>query len=344
MHNFTTSSGVEMTLCGIFDGHCGDQASEFCALNLLRVFTSCLSLQSTVINAVKSTFTQLDHEFCTLAKENVWESGTTAIIVVLHGDKLTCGNVGDCRAVVGRVYDPSSSSSRGDGWTNITVKTPTPPPTQPSSFNAAPLHPTTYSFMDVAPIHKASQPEEEKRIVNSNGWITRERDISIGHLNRLDLNDPDVVHIIERNLAEQEGGNSNNPGRLVEIDRVCGELAVSRSLGDLDFKGAYQDKDSEGWWVGPNFLPYTEGHSGKFRGDLVTSEADVMESTIQKGDYVVLCCDGITDVMELEDVARIASNLRYQQFVNAQGVSQRLVELALQLGSSDNCTITCLTI
>jgi len=233
--------------------------------------------------------------------------------------------------------------------------------------------------MDVAPIHKASQPEEEKRIVNSNGWITRERDISIGHLNRLDLNDPDVVHIIERNLAEQEGGNSNNPGRLVEIDRVCGEvrkggakrrsysaanllhslltndlvllthhcssqLAVSRSLGDLDFKGAYQDKDSEGWWVGPNFLPYTEGHSGKFRGDLVTSEADVMESTIQKGDYVVLCCDGITDVMELEDVARIASNLRYQQFVNAQGVSQRLVELALQLGSSDNCTITCLTI
>ena len=102
VHNFTTSSGVEMTLCGIFDGHCGDQASEFCALNLLRVFTSCLSLQSTVINAVKSTFTQLDHEFCTLAKENVWESGTTAIIVVLHGDKLTCGNVGDCRAVVGR--------------------------------------------------------------------------------------------------------------------------------------------------------------------------------------------------------------------------------------------------
>ncbi|GMH68029.1 hypothetical protein TrRE_jg5342 [Triparma retinervis] len=334
--NFTSASGAEITLCGIFDGHCGDQASEFCASNLFRVFNSCLELQSTLVNAVKATFTQLDHEFCTIAKENGWESGTTGIIVVIHGDKLICGNVGDCRAVAGRVYDPTSE----DIWTNITVNPPQQhSPSEPSSFTAISPPPTTYSFMDVAPIHKASMPEEEKRILNSNGWVTRESDISIGHLNRLDLNDPDVIHIIERNLAQQTSGNNNNPGRLVEIDRVCGELAVSRSLGDLDFKGAYQDKDSEGWWMGPNFLPYAQDHSMKFRGDLVTSEADVTECTIRPHDYIALCCDGITDVMELEDVARITSNLLYQQSATAQTISGRLVELALQLGSSDNCTL-----
>ncbi|GMI45095.1 hypothetical protein TrCOL_g6557 [Triparma columacea] len=333
--NFTSASGADITLCGIFDGHCGDQASEFCVTNLFRVFNSCLEVQSTLVNVVKATFTQLDHEFCTIAKENGWESGTTGIIVVMHGDKLICGNVGDCRAVVGRVYDLTSE----DKWTHITVNPPQHPPPQPSSFTAISPPPINYSFIDVAPIHKASMPEEEKRILNSNGWVTRESDISIGHLNRLDLNDPDVIHIIERNLAQQTSGNNNNPGRLVEIDRVCGELAVSRSLGDLDFKGAYQDKDSEGWWVGPNFLPYAQDHSGKFRGDLVTSEADVTECTIRPHDYIALCCDGITDVMELEDVARITSNLLYQQSATAQTVSGRLVELALQLGSSDNCTV-----
>lgn len=100
--NFTSASGADITLCGIFDGHCGDQASEFCVTNLFRVFNSCLEVQSTLVNVVKATFTQLDHEFCTIAKENGWESGTTGIIVVMHGDKLICGNVGDCRAVVGR--------------------------------------------------------------------------------------------------------------------------------------------------------------------------------------------------------------------------------------------------
>mmetsp|Transcript_14754 Transcript_14754/g.30344 ORF Transcript_14754/g.30344 Transcript_14754/m.30344 type:complete len:727 (-) Transcript_14754:10-2190(-) len=338
VYTFTTADNVDLTLLGIFDGHCGDQASEFCASNLFRVFNSCLELQSNMVNAVKATFTQLDHEFCTLARENAWESGTTGIIVVLQGDRLICGNVGDCRAVVGRMHDPApptppSFSTVEDKWTKITVHPPAS-----SSFNATVPAPTTYSFMDVAPIHKASMPEEENRIKNSNGWVTRESDISIGHLNRLDLNDPDVIHIIERNLAQQTSGNNNNPGRLMEIDRVCGELAVSRSLGDLDFKGAYQEKDSEGWWVGPNFLPYAEDHSGKFRGDLVTSEADVTECTIHPQDYIVLCCDGITDVMELEDVARIASNLLYQHNASAQMVSGRLVELSLQLGSSDNCT------
>jgi serine/threonine protein phosphatase PrpC len=43
--------------------------------------------------------------------------------------------------------------------------------------------------------------------------------------------------------------------------------------------------------------------------------------------------------MELEDVARITSNLLYQQSATAQTISGRLVELALQLGSSDNCTV-----
>jgi serine/threonine protein phosphatase PrpC len=69
------------------------------------------------------------------------------------------------------------------------------------------------------------------------------------------------------------------------------------------------------------------------------SEADVTECTIRPHDYIALCCDGITDVMELEDVARITSNLLYQQSATAQTVSGRLVELALQLGSSDNCTV-----
>lgn len=57
------------------------------------------------------------------------------------------------------VYDLTSE----DKWTHITVNPPQHPPPQPSSFTAISPPPTNYSFIDVAPIHKASMPEEEVR-------------------------------------------------------------------------------------------------------------------------------------------------------------------------------------
>ena len=91
-------------------------------------------------------------------------------------------------------------------------------------------------------VHKANDEIEKSRILKCNGWVQSESEISIPPMARLDLEDEEVCLILERNARERLGTSSSNPGKLVEIHRVCGELSVSRALGDIDFKSAYNDK------------------------------------------------------------------------------------------------------
>jgi hypothetical protein len=58
--------------------------------------------------------------------------------------------------------------------------------------------------------------------------------------------------------------------RWVTITRVCGELSVSRSIGDPDFKGF---GPSEG--EPPEFpFNFPEGHSGVFYADLIIADPE----------------------------------------------------------------------
>ena len=79
----------------------------------------------------------------------------------------------------------------------------------------------------------------------------------------------------------------------------------------------------------------------KFRGDLITAEPGIVKGVISAGDWILVCCDGVTDVMELEDLARICDNIHNLGWT-CDMVCERIVGLALMLGSSDNCTAVCL--
>jgi hypothetical protein len=72
------------------------------------------------------------------------------------------------------------------------------------------------------------------------------------------------------------------PQRILHISRVGGELAVSRALGDRDFKAAFNttsptgpiDMDDNQWWDCPLFVPYPDLHTRQFQGDLVSNSPD----------------------------------------------------------------------
>jgi hypothetical protein len=91
----------------------------------------------------------------------------------------------------------------------------------------------------------------------------------------------------------------------VTIHRVCGELSVSRSIGDPDFKGftaaaaanahaadegagagavagAVVEGGQEGEQEDEEFPPFAfpAGHSGTFSEDLVIADPEVMEAVI----------------------------------------------------------------
>ncbi|GMH64774.1 hypothetical protein TrST_g1221 [Triparma strigata] len=302
-------------ILGVFDGHCGSECSSWISENIVPIWST---LKVNDFEAsLNELFKIMDEQFCTISKEMGYESGATACVAIVTEEKMIyVGNVGDCRCI------KSSDVTTNDMMELEIVE-------------------EMVGYEEMSIVHKANDEIEKSRILKCNGWVQSESEISIPPMARLDLEDEEVCLILERNARERLGTSSSNPGKLVEIHRVCGELSVSRALGDIDFKSAYNDKDPEGWWQGPNFLPYDRSHSQKFTGDLVTSEPGIVTGRLNPRDWVLICCDGVTDVMELEDLSRICDNINNLGWT-CDMVCDRIVELAIMLGSSDNCTAVCL--
>jgi serine/threonine protein phosphatase PrpC len=135
-------------------------------------------------------------------------------------------------------------------------------------------------------------------------------------------------------MADRFKQHRSDPIRQIQIARTCGDLAVSRAVGDRDFKAAYNSPDvvvEERTelaisWEGPPVFIYPEGHSGRFKGDLVSSVPDITFVKVgQEGveaEFLLMACDGLWDVMDGDDAVRIAKDLLFDKKMSAKdGVS-----------------------
>lgn len=102
--------------------------------------------------------------------------------------------------------------------------------------------------------------------------------------------------------------------------RVNGDLAVSRAIGDLDFKG------------NPSFPPEQQ---------VVSAEPDVQVVPRQPGDeFLVIACDGVWDVMSSQDaVDFIRERLASSPGIPLSEVAEDLLDHSLAIGSTDNMTV-----
>jgi serine/threonine protein phosphatase PrpC len=127
--------------------------------------------------------------------------------------------------------------------------------------------------------HQPGRPDERERITKAGGWITEERELYMGRLHRMDLSDPVV-----RDKAQQVNWTT--------IYRVCGELAVSRSIGDPDYKGF-----TPGEKVDAGFL-WPENHAQVFEADLVIPMPEIRSKLLAPDDeFLLLASDGLWDVV-----------------------------------------------
>ncbi|XP_076855836.1 protein phosphatase 1bb isoform X1 [Brachyhypopomus gauderio] len=110
-----------------------------------------------------------------------------------------------------------------------------------------------------------------------------------------------------------------NAGGSVMIQRVNGSLAVSRALGDYDYKCV----DGKG---------PTE--------QLVSPEPEVYEiPRVQEEDeFVVLACDGIWDVMSNEELCEFVHS-RLEVWDDLEKVCNSVVDTCLHKGSRDNMSV-----
>eukprot|EP01087_Luapelamoeba_hula_P003988 TRINITY_DN1395_c0_g1_i4.p1 TRINITY_DN1395_c0_g1~~TRINITY_DN1395_c0_g1_i4.p1 ORF type:complete len:353 (-),score=56.01 TRINITY_DN1395_c0_g1_i4:14-1072(-) len=107
-----------------------------------------------------------------------------------------------------------------------------------------------------------------------------------------------------------------NAGGHVVFGRLFGDLAVSRSLGDPDYK-----------------KPLSEA-------DFVSADPFIqkVELTPAEDDFVILACDGLWDVVSYQEAGEIVGASR-DEGVDANACASLLVNTALEKGSKDNITV-----
>jgi serine/threonine protein phosphatase PrpC len=108
-------------------------------------------------------------------------------------------------------------------------------------------------------------------------------------------------------------------GGFVSANRVDGQLAMSRAIGDWSYKG-----DAH--------LPVTK--------QKVIALPDVTVQTAEAGDALLLCCDGIVEQMTNEDAAAYVHAQMQQPSAAADPavVMSGLLDYSLEKGSKDNMT------
>jgi len=116
----------------------------------------------------------------------------------------------------------------------------------------------------------------------------------------------------ERERIQNAGGN-------VMIQRVNGSLAVSRALGDFEYKNV-EGKGPKEQLVSPE---------PEFYMKLRESEID---------EFLVLACDGVWDVMTNEEIVSFVS-ARMRVTDDLEAIANEVIDTCLHKGSRDNMSI-----
>jgi len=115
---------------------------------------------------------------------------------------------------------------------------------------------------------------------------------------------------------EPERKRIENAGGSVQWKRVDGDLAVSRALGDFQYK---QRPDL----------------SAKYQKVSCCPDITIHERTPQD-DVLILACDGVWDVMTSAEAVGIVREIFSSGETNMQLVAEELIDVALNKGSRDN--------
>jgi protein phosphatase 1B len=118
---------------------------------------------------------------------------------------------------------------------------------------------------------------------------------------------------------EKERERILKAGGSVMIQRVNGSLAVSRALGDFDYKKV------------PGLCPTEQ---------LVSPEPDIyiLDRKKDEDEFFVLACDGIYDVLENDQLCELVRS-RLQATDDLKQATNQVLDVCLSMGSRDNMTM-----
>lgn len=167
---------------------------------------------------------------------------------------------------------------------------------------------------------KDHTPETEReRVEAAGGWITTEIELGLHKLKSMQLEDPVIRKYAEAAVKWQS------------VSRVNSDLGVARAIGDADFK------------LGPRMARFPwnfpKGVARTFTADIVNGKPDIGEFDLEDGDrFVIIACDGLWDVFSSQQAVDLVAGF-LDDHNSPEFAAERLVDLAVKLGSSDNVSV-----
>lgn len=280
------SGGPSQAFFAVYDGHCGVHASTHLQNMLHHAIYKHPKYGTDNESAISETCVQTDKDFLKHCVEKNIASGTTALGVFIQQNKLILFNIGDCEAVL-------SCESKL--------------PNECVALNSR---------------HSPGREDERQRVRDANGWITEEKELYLGKLRHMDLNNNDAY------VMNQATGID-----WVTIYRVCGDMAVSRSIGDPDYKGFVPGQRVDGYFHWP------ATHDQTFSSDLLIPNPEVVTVELTNDhEFLILASDGLWDVVSKPEAVR-RTRLMLGEGKELAHIAEELCDLAIRCGGSDNVTI-----
>lgn len=90
---------MPLTFLGIFDGHGGDKASQFCADWMSSYLRNDRAYPYDLGYAMKNAFTSVDDDFVRTGQP---DGSTACAVTLVGGRRVVCSNAGDSRAIIVR--------------------------------------------------------------------------------------------------------------------------------------------------------------------------------------------------------------------------------------------------
>ncbi|GMH61674.1 hypothetical protein TrLO_g9930 [Triparma laevis f. longispina] len=116
-----------------------------------------------------------------------------------------------------------------------------------------------------------------------------------------------------------ESARIENAGGYVSMKRVDGDLAVSRALGDFQYKDR----------------PDLPAEQQKVTGD---PEIIIKERSPTEDEFILIACDGIWDVCSNQEACDLMSDILKEGETDPALMSEEMLDLCLEKGSRDNMT------
>eukprot|EP01038_Epipyxis_sp_PR26KG_P008457 gene8457-11435_t len=99
-HEMKGVGKVDSSLYGVFDGHGGYKAAQYCKDFLLESIARDSEFDNSPAKAIVRSFFKIDADFSAKARVQMLSDGSTAVVAIVHGGKIYVGNAGDSRAIL----------------------------------------------------------------------------------------------------------------------------------------------------------------------------------------------------------------------------------------------------